>query len=220
MDFYLPIGLIVTGVLVAVAGGMWVTGGKNIGFVLVEVAIGTIIDLVLISVAILITARLFSIGLGSIPTALLKVAGIAILPGAISGILTQKIPMGGDYIGWAISLILYYILLMVLFEMDFQETVICTIIMWTIRTWVGYFIAILVVTALMRGGSTSKYDFEDDDAPLNKKSKIKPDKNAPKDAQESDEESLVYPIGNGVRVVFFDPRRQETYHLGAGAVPA
>jgi hypothetical protein len=110
------------------------------------------------------------------------------------------------------------------FDMDFQEMLICAALIWITRTWLAYFLVMMILTNWMgfRSALWDSGDSFDDDAPPSKN--VKPKKSPQKLKQkaptddESDEGALVYPIGDKAMVVFFDPVRQETYHLGV--VPA
>ena len=91
----------------------------------------------MIFAALLLTAKLLDLGLGEIGPALLKIAAVAILPSAVGGIIREGLSPFGGYLAFGVTIVAYWFLLWLHFEMDFQEMTICTAIIWVIRTWLG-----------------------------------------------------------------------------------
>jgi hypothetical protein len=136
-DFILPSGLIAVGLLLTFAEARLFFGSWNPIALAAYVAITTVINLAMIFAALLLTARLLDLGLGEIGPALLKIAAVAILPSAVGGIIREGLSPFGGYLAWGVTLLAYWFLLWLHFEMDFQEMTICTAIIWVIRTWLG-----------------------------------------------------------------------------------
>ncbi len=139
-DLYVPCALIVVGVALAFVDA-YLKGFSSPIFSVLYVAATTIVNLVFVFGALLIAIQLLDLGLGPIGTATLKIIAVAILPGAVSGII-------GHYtwglMSWSISLVVYYLLLFYLFDMDGQEMVIVTAIIFAVR----FITSILLVVAL------------------------------------------------------------------------
>ena len=156
---FLPVGLIVVGTILALFVNMRFYDISLAGAALV-VGIKLLIDLVLIFIGCLIAIKLMDISLGSPGEAILKICAIAIAPGALGGLIELWVgPAAGMLVGF-LMLGVYFILFKVFFDLDGGEMMILTVIIWLIRTWVGYFLAAVVLLSLMtalgassRGGS-------------------------------------------------------------------
>lgn len=151
--FYLPIALIVAGTILALFVNMHFYGVSLPAAALV-VGIKLLIDLVLIFIGCLIAIKLMDISLGSPQEAILKICAIAIAPGALGGLIELWVgPAAGMLVGF-LMLGIYFILFKVFFDLDGSEMMILTVIIWLIRTWVGYFLAsVLLLGILTRLGS-------------------------------------------------------------------
>jgi hypothetical protein len=222
-DLYWPTIALAVGLVLSIVDGVWGPGSSDWKYVVTSVMVTGLINVVFSFIGVLITSKLLSIGLGNFQTALLKVSAIALAPGAISDIIINKMPSGWA-IGWVVSIVLYVGMFNKFFDMDMMETMICAAIIWVMRTWVAYFVIALILAGIgfARFGGGDDGDFGDDGSSKSTKPKKSPQKmkqKAPKD-DSSDAGAMVYPIGDRAMVVFFDPRHQRTYHLGAGAVPA
>jgi hypothetical protein len=144
-DLYLPIGLFLVGVLLTFLEARFALHIRDISFALGYTGVMTMINLVLVFIGIMIATKLMDLGLGPVGPALLKIAAIAVLPGAVANLIGAAIPAGGSYIGWFISLLIIYGMFMGLLDLDFQETMICTAIIWIVRTWAGYALVMLIL---------------------------------------------------------------------------
>jgi len=144
-EMILPAILIAVGLLATFVEARVTIGEFNIIAMAVFVAVSTVVNLVLIFAALLIASKLLDLGLGEVGPALLKVAAVAILPSAIGGVILASTGFFGGMLAWAVSLALYFLLLYNLFEMDSQEMMITTVIIWFMRTWVAYFIIMAVL---------------------------------------------------------------------------
>lgn len=143
-EMLVPAILIAVGLLATFVQARVDLGEFDILMMAVYVAVATVINLVLISIALLVAAKMLDLGLGEIAPALLKIAAVAILPSAIGGIIQASLGFFGGMLAWAVSLALYFVLLMWLFEMDTQEMMIATVLIWFMRTWVAYFIIMAI----------------------------------------------------------------------------
>jgi hypothetical protein len=145
-DLYLPIILFLGGVVLTYLEAHFALRIRSTGFAVGYTAVVTIIDLVLVFAGIMFATKLLDLGLGPIGPAILKIAAIAVLPGAVAHLISYSIAIGGDYIGWFVSLVLICSMFMGLLQLDFHETMICSTIIWLVRTWVGYAIAMAILS--------------------------------------------------------------------------
>jgi hypothetical protein len=124
---------------------------------LLVVGIKLLIDLVLIFAGCLIAIKLMDISLGSPGEAILKICAIAIAPGALGGLIELWVgPAAGMLVGFLL-LGIYFILFKVFFDLDGSEMMILTVIIWLIRTWVGYFLAGVLLLGLMTALGASSH---------------------------------------------------------------
>lgn len=128
-DLYVPCVLITVGVILAFIDA-YLHGFNTPVLSVAYVAFTTIVNLVLVFAALMIAIQLLDLGLGPIGTAVLKIIAVAILPGAISGIIGH---WTWGMMSWSISLVVYYCMLYSLFEMDSQEMMIVTAIIFGVR---------------------------------------------------------------------------------------
>jgi hypothetical protein len=144
-DLYLPIILFLAGVALTFVEARFAIGIPSTGFCVAYTGVITIINLVLVFVGIMFAARLLDLGLGPIGPALLKIAAIAVLPGAAANIVGHALGPAGGMLGWGVSLALIYGMFMGLLQLDGQETIICSTIIWLVRTWAGFFLAMAIM---------------------------------------------------------------------------
>lgn len=169
-DVYLPVGLILAGLILAYVNAMW---GLELGFGAATVWVGfwTFLGTVLTFVGVLITAKLMSLGLGHPLQVLLKVAAVALLPTAISDIIqssTEDAAIG--FAGWGVALVITYILFMILFGMDFGESIFCATVIWVLTNWLlGLILALVIagvgISIASGGGGFFSGDDEDEEDP-------------------------------------------------------
>ena len=221
-DIYWPTIALSAGLVLSIVDGAWGLGVSDFKYVIAFVMLTSIFNVILSFIGVLITSKLLSIGLGTIPTALLKVSAIALAPGAISSILSNKFESGWVF-GWIISVVLYYLMFYKFFDMDMLETMLCSVIIWVMRTWLVYFLvgAILAGIGFGRFGGAGGLGDDDEDAPARHTKPGKTPQNMKQKApasDQSDEGAMLYPIGDKA-MVFFDSAGVATYHLGAGVVP-
>jgi hypothetical protein len=154
IEYYVPIGLIAFGLFVAILQQMrFTTSPVGIGIAMGMVIVATVVDLVLMLGACLIAVKLIDASFGSPGPALLKLAAISLTPGAVAATVTFLFQGSvGGFVGWAVALVLYYILFSYLFDLDGSEVMILTFIVWAVRTFVGAFI-IIALLAVFFGSS-------------------------------------------------------------------
>lgn len=167
-EMILPAALIALGLLLTFFEARLVIGQWSVLAIVFYAVFTTIINLALIFTALMITSKLLDLGLGELGPAVLKICAVAILPAAVSGIIDAGLrPHAGFFAGfvaWTVALLLYFFLLWLHFDMDFQEMAICTTLIWVIRTWVGMAIFMLLFKASFGGSITNPlYSGDDED---------------------------------------------------------
>lgn len=143
-DVYVPLGLLGAGLALSYVDG-YLYGVHNPALITIYVLTVAIVNLVMVFSALMLAVRIMDLGLGNLGPALLKIAAVALLPAAVAGII-------GHYtfgmMNWGISALCYYLLLFSLFDMDAQEMVMTTTIIWVIRFVINLFILALVAKGL------------------------------------------------------------------------
>jgi hypothetical protein len=151
-DLYVPAALILLGTILSFFEIRVVLGLRSIPLTIGAVGVLTIVNVVFGFAGILIATKLLDLGLGPIPVAILKTAAASILPAAAASLVGTMLGFFGLYISWVISFILSLIIFMNLMDMDYFETCVCTVIIWVIRTWVGYAILGLIFSGASGSG--------------------------------------------------------------------
>ena len=128
-DLWVPVVLIVLGLLMYGAGVMWKTSAQVAGFAMGLVAAAAVLETVLGIVAAYITSSIGGISFGELRTAALKLAGILLFTGALAFLIP---------LGWIIALFIYLGLLVWLFELDMREAVLFAVVLWVIRLLVSF----------------------------------------------------------------------------------
>lgn len=163
-DVWVPTGLVAAGLGLSIVDAMVVYEVESLAFATVWVAVTTVVNLVLIFIGMLIGVRLLNLSLGHPLTAMLKITAIALVPAPIADFIGHAVGPGGDYIGWSISMIFYYGMFMYFFDMDFQETMICSTIIWVIRTFLFWMVMAALFAGFMAKFSSAGGD--DGDSPI------------------------------------------------------
>ena len=130
----IPQILLGVGVLIFVVHGFRTAGTEGATATLTALSIMLALGVVLGIIACFITAKIMDIDFGPLNTAVFKLAAIFLFPEAVS----MLIPWPAA--AWIVSVILYYWLLMWLFEIEFGEALVCAIVIWVVRL-----VAILIV---------------------------------------------------------------------------
>ncbi len=138
-----PLGLIgaaiVTfGGVIAAYGGVealattWLGLGMN-----VAVGVG------LMLVACFLTAKMLGVSFGPLGSAVLKLAAIYLFPDAVD--LGVYAVTDLSFIGWITSIVLYFVLLSWLFDLDFGETMICAVVIFMVQMVAGFVVTMIVI---------------------------------------------------------------------------
>jgi hypothetical protein len=151
-DLYVPSGLILLGMFLSFFEIRVVLGLKSFPIAIGAVGVLTIVNVVFGFAGILIATKLLDLGLGPIPVAVLKTAAAAILPAAAASLLNNVLPFGGFLLAWFVSFGLSLLIFMKLMDLDYFETMICTVIIWLVRTWVGYAVLGMIFHGMSSGG--------------------------------------------------------------------
>jgi hypothetical protein len=148
-NLYLPIGLILLGLIIEYGQALYWTGDmvQGLGAATLWVGVTVFVNTTVMLIGVFAAAKILDIGFGPFWTAILKLVAIAIGPGAIGGIISTA--MGDDFVGniagGAVSLGLYWGLFSLLFSLDFSETLNLCFIIWAVRWLVSCFL----MTAIM-----------------------------------------------------------------------
>jgi len=136
----IPLALIGLGILLlgVVVWRTPVSGRTSVGDVVTLVAVATAAQVVLMLIGALITSKLIGASFGAMGPAVLKLIAIAIFPDALGAAVNIQ------GISWVISVALYFILLVYLFDLDTKEALIFTGVMLLIRIAVAFFFAMTV----------------------------------------------------------------------------
>lgn len=154
IDLYLPIGLIVAGLI---GSFLQITQFSKITYPISDaipiIGVSLIVNLVLTAIGCLVAIKIMDIAFGDPASAALKLVAVVIAPDGIARTISHLVGDTSGFTGWALSLIMYYALFSYLFDLDGGETLLLTCIIWTIRTWIGMFIAAALLSAMMSGFS-------------------------------------------------------------------
>ena len=155
-EYWIPLGLIGFGLIVTLLQfTQFTTNPMGLGLAMVWVIISTVIDLVLMLIGCLVAVKLLDLSFGSPGSALLKLAAISLAPDAIGESVSFLFSSStGMFVGWAISLVCYYILFSYLFDLDGGEVLLLTAIVALVRMFIGTFI-LAAVLALIAGAAMS-----------------------------------------------------------------
>jgi hypothetical protein len=156
-SLYLPLGLIVLGILFYF-GSVAFSGDKlTAGVMVALVGARVIMDSVLIFIAMLIAVRGFDMGFGAFGPAVLKILAIALGPGALGQMLEKMLggQIGAIIIGGVVTIILYYTLIKVLFNLDLGETFLLVFLIYGVRRVLGTFLFVALI-GLASSGALSE----------------------------------------------------------------
>jgi hypothetical protein len=160
VEYYIPSGLIVFGLIVAMVQTMHFTSNPvAFGAAMGTVMVTTIVDLVLMLVACLIAAKVLDASFGSPGSAVLKLAGISLAPEAVASTIEYLTPAGyGWIVGWIVAILLYYALFSYLFDLDGGEVIVLVLIIRGVKFFIGGFIILALLALFMsgRGGGLAK----------------------------------------------------------------
>lgn len=139
-----PALLLGIGVIIQVIAGFVGGGGTGAAAVLLAVVIIIALRLALALPACYLTAKIMNTGFGYLSTAILKLAAIAVFPSAVSMLI--PIPV----INWLIAVAIYFGLIMWLFQVEFFEAFILTVVIWLMNV-LAMFVFVGVFTSRVGG---------------------------------------------------------------------
>ncbi len=143
-DLYVPIAMIIVG-LVAYLFDARLRGAHSPLEASLFVFVSCALNLALVFGTLMVGVKVIGLGLGAVGPALLKIAAVGILPAAVGDLILWY--TGISLPAWGVTLIMYYLLLYYLFDMDGGEIRLVTGIMWAVQFLLGMF----VLGALMSG---------------------------------------------------------------------
>lgn len=146
-SLYLPLGLIVLGILFYFGQVAFSNDKLSAGVMVGLVAVRIVLDSILIFIAMLIAVRAFDMGFGAFGPAILKVLAIALGPGALGQMVEAM--MGGEVmaimVGVFVSVVLYFSLIKVLFNLDLGETFLLVVLIIGVRRVLGTFLFVAII---------------------------------------------------------------------------
>lgn len=155
---YLPLILIFVGLGLSMLSATLLAKqageGPVTASVVLMITIGMIvIDAVLLFIALMLAVRLFDMGFGAVGPALLKIVAIAMGPGAVGAIAGHFAGgnMNGFFVSAAVSMVLYYALISVLFDLDLGEVITLVTLIYLIENLAKPFILIALFMSATGG---------------------------------------------------------------------
>ena len=146
-SLYLPLGLIVLGILFYFGQVAFSNNRLSAGVMVGLVAVRVVMDSVLIFIAMLVAVRAFDMGFGAFGPAVLKVLAIALGPGALGQMVETM--LGGEIMammaGVIITIILYFALIKVLFNLDLGEMFLLVVLIIGVRRVLGTFLFVALI---------------------------------------------------------------------------
>ena len=146
-EYYAPIAMLAIGVAVFLAGGWYLEGVTSIPIFMIATSIALAIQVAVMLLACVLTSKLLSVSFGSLGTAILKLGAIYVFPSAVSVVIGMVLGLG--FVGWGVSLIIYFSLISWLFDLDLGETFIFVVIMFFVRLLLGNAIGIFVMSLFL-----------------------------------------------------------------------
>jgi hypothetical protein len=151
-DLYLPIIIVVAGILISVVQMRY---AERVPVVLALLAVGLVllVNLVFMVIGCLAAIKMIDVAFGPPLQAFLKMSAILIGPGAAGTLIEYLLGggWGGWFAGYGTSLGLYYALFMVFFDLDLGEVLLLTGILFIIRMFVSIALAGILVSMVMSG---------------------------------------------------------------------
>ena len=131
-DFQIPIALIIVGFLIWAFVGYRMMGTAGPAIALAVVGVGAVIGTALMIAAAFLTAKLLGMSFGELGPAVLKLAAIYLFPAAVGSLFP---------FGVLIAMILWFALLLWLFEIEVFQAVVFVIVLFVVRWVVGWVLA-------------------------------------------------------------------------------
>ena len=146
-SLYLPLGLIVLGILFYFGQVAFANDKLSAGVMVGLVAARIVLDSVLIFLAMLIAVRGFDMGFGAFGPGILKIMAVAMAPGALGQMIEEM--MGGELgammVGGLVTIVLYFTLIQVLFNLDLGETFLLVFLIYGVRRVLGTFLFVAII---------------------------------------------------------------------------
>jgi hypothetical protein len=164
-DAKVPVVLLGAGFLLLCTRIALLSAHGSFGLTAVVFGVGfeVIVNVILMLVGVLLAAKVTGIYFGELPQALLKLCAIYVGPTALGTTITAM--LGGDIavasLGWATSVVLYYILTSYLFRLDGSQTVACVTAIGVTRLAAAILFGILAIGALSAVSNHSTSQDED-----------------------------------------------------------
>ena len=153
-NIILPIGLILLGVVVAIAEQRYWTDdpAESLVGALLVVGVTLAVSIPITLLGVMIAAPVLGLSFGYLGHALLKLAAIIVGPSAIGEIAMYL--LGGDLFGWFIGLFVtlgfYRGLMQALFDLDSDDAIKCIIIIAVVRYAVSIAISLTLIALIIR----------------------------------------------------------------------
>ena len=146
-SLYLPIGLIVLGILFYFGQLAFSNDKLSTGVMIGLVGARVVMDSILIFISMLIAVRGFDMGFGAFGPGILKILAVALGPGALGQMVEEM--MGGELgamiVGGFLTIFLYFTLIKVLFNLDLGETFLLVFLIYGVRRVLGTFLFVAVI---------------------------------------------------------------------------
>ena len=148
-EMYIPIGVLVVGLILAMVQSMHFNVlTLNFQGALAMIGMRLAIDMVLICIGCLASIKLLDISFGAPGPALLKIAAIALAGPPIGQIISYLIHDPFGIIGSIIAMAIIWVLFVKLFDMDVNDVIMLSAIVWVARMWAGYAILAFILSGM------------------------------------------------------------------------
>lgn len=151
VDLWLPLDLIVLGVVVSFIEQFYFTGNAATGVAAAAVHVGVNLALILpmLLVAMVIAVKLLDVAFGPLGQALFKLAAVVLGPAAIGSIIAFLIGgLMGQFVGGFASFCIYWGLISVLFDLDGMESFYLIIIISVLNYIVTLFVLGMILSLM------------------------------------------------------------------------
>ncbi len=151
VDLWLPLGLIILGVVVQFIEQLYFTGNAATGIVSAAIYVGVnlLLTIPLLLVGMIIAVKLLDVAFGPLFQALFKLAAVVLGPAAIGAIIAYLIGgIMGSFAGGFFSFVVYWSLISVLFDLDGMESLYLIIIVMVLEYAVSLFLLGMILSLL------------------------------------------------------------------------
>lgn len=151
INLWLPLGLIVLGLVVRFIEQMYFSGDATAGAIRAVIYVGVDLALTIpmLLAAMIIAVKLLDVAFGPLVQALFKLAAVVLGPAAIGAIISYLIgDLMGLFVGGFASFCIYWALISVLFDLDGMEALNLIVIITVLKYIVTLFIMGLIMSLL------------------------------------------------------------------------